>query len=185
MSVSAVVEHRWTREEYERMAAAGCFGPSQRVELIEGVVYDMPPQSPFHASAVTGAYETLRPVFSTGYTLRVQMPLTLDEISAPEPDVAVVVGSRHDYQITHPRTAVLVVEIADASLPHDRNRKALLYARAGIPEYWIVDLARRGLEVYREPSAEGYSSRTVLRAGATVSPLARLEAKIAVTSLLP
>jgi Uma2 family endonuclease len=170
MSVSAVVEHRWTREEYERMAAAGCFGPVQRVELIEGIVYDMPPQSPYHASSVTGVQETLRPVFSSGYTLRVQMPLTLDELSAPEPDVAVVAGSRHDYLTAHPRTAVLVVEVADASLAHDRNRKALLYARAGIPEYWLVDLTRRALEVYREPSTEGYRSRAVLGVGATVSP---------------
>jgi Uma2 family endonuclease len=167
------------------MAAAGCFGPSERVELIEGIVYDMPPQSPFHASAVTGTYETLSPVFSTGYTIRVQMPLTLDELSAPEPDIAVVAGSRHDYLSTHPRTAVLVVEVADASLPHDRIRKALLYARAGIPEYWIVDLTRRALEVYREPSAEGYGSRTVLSAGAAVSPWARPEAKIEVAALLP
>jgi Uma2 family endonuclease len=167
------------------MAAAGCFGADERVELIEGVVYDMSPQSSFHASAVTGVQEALRPVFSQGYTLRIQMPLGLAADSAPEPDVAVVTGSRHDYRTAHPTSAILVVEVADASLAHDRLRKALLYARAGIPEYWIVDLVRGALEVHRSPSPEGYRSRTVLGSSDTVSPLARPEISLRVVDLLP
>jgi len=185
MAVSAVKEHHWTREEYERMAEAGCFGAGERVELIEGVVYDMSPQSAFHASSVTGVEEALRRVFSQGYFLRVQMPLSLADDSAPEPDVAVLAGSRRDYRTAHPTTAALVVEVADASLAHDRSRKAPLYARAGIPECWIVDISRGTLEVYRQPSPEGYRSRVVLGAGDTVSPLDRPEVSVAVADLLP
>jgi Uma2 family endonuclease len=185
MSVSAVKEHRWTREEYERGAEAGCFGLGQRVELIEGVVYDMSPQSTFHASSVTGVAEALRSAFSTGCFLRIQMPLALEADSAPEPDVAVIAGNRRDYRTTHPATAVLVVEVADASLAYDRRRKAPLYARAGIPEYWIVDISRGTLEVYREPTPESYGSQIVLSAGEAVSPLARPEVSIAVADLLP
>jgi Uma2 family endonuclease len=185
MSVSAVKEHRWTREEYERLAEAGCFGSGQRVELVEGVVYDISPQSTFHASSITGVEEALRSALPGGYFLRIQMPLALATDSAPEPDVAVIAGSRRDYRTAHPMTAALVVEVADASLAYDRSVKATLYARAGIPEYWIVDLGRGTLEVYREPYPEGYRSRSVLGSGKTVSPLIVPGASIAVTDLLP
>ncbi len=113
------------------------------------------------------------------------MPLVLGEDSAPEPDVALVAGSLRDYRDAHPRTALLVVEVADASLAHDRFRKVPLYARAGLPEYWLLDIARPALEVYRDPSPEGYRTKMVLGRGDAVSPLALPEAAIQVADLLP
>ncbi len=166
------------------MAASGFFPPEARVELIDGLVYDMTPQSSGHTTSVHLAAEALRPAFPGSY-LRVQSPLALGERSAPEPDVAVVAGSPRDYRDGHPSTALLVVEVADHSLLHDRQRKLPLYATAGIPEAWILNFKQKALEVYREPVDGLYCSRTVLRAGESVSPLTGPGISIAVADLLP
>lgn len=185
MAVATVEVHRWTREEYERMAAAGFFPPEARVELVEGVVYDMAPQTSFHSTGVYAFEEELRAVFSSGYAIRAQMPLALGDDSEPEPDIAVVPGSFKDYAYAHPTTAVLVVEVADSSISHDKRRKIPLYAQAGIPESWLLNLRRKVLEVYRDPVDGLYRSRTLLRLGDTVSPLARPEAVLSVASFFP
>jgi len=184
MAVAAVDVHRWTREEYERMAAEGYFAPDSRVELIEGVVYDMSPQNSAHTSGLHRGLRLLNAVFADAY-IRVQSPLALGEASEPEPDLAVVPGRLEDYEGAHPTTARLVVEVADSSLAHDRLRKIPVYARHGIPEAWLLDLKARRLEVHRDPLDGVYRTRRVLRAGAAVSPLARPEARIAVADLLP
>jgi Uma2 family endonuclease len=187
MAVATVETHRWTREEYERLAAKGFFPPGKRVELVEGVIYDMAPQNSPHATALRLSNEDLRTLFpaADGYEIRPQLPLALGEDSEPEPDLAVVSGSILDYRDHHPTTALLVVEIADNSLFHDRERKIPLYASHGIPESWLLNLSRRTLEVYREPSGDGYQTRTVLRAGASISPLSRPDRSIRVAELLP
>jgi Uma2 family endonuclease len=172
MSIAAVETHRWTREEYERIAEAGFFPPDQRVELIEGVVYDMTPQSSLHATGVRLIEEALRSAFGRGFDCRVQMPLVLDPDSEPEPDLAVVRGTPRDFRDAHPTTAVLVVEVADTSLGHDRRRKAPAYARHGIPELWIVDLRAGGVEVHREPSEGAYRSVARLGREGSIRPLA-------------
>jgi len=115
----------------------------------------------------------------------VQLPLALGPYSEPEPDVAVVEGTIDDYVEAHPSTAVLVVEVADASLQFDRTRKAALYARAGIPDYWIVNLLDGVLEVHRQPEGDAYRERLVLPSQERVRPLARPEVEIAVAELLP
>lgn len=185
MAIAAVDTHHWTREEYERLVEEGHFQPGNRVELIDGVIYEMTAQKSLHVAGVEAASEALRAVFPEGYRIRCQYPLALGHDSEPEPDVAVVSGHWSDYIDSHPTTAILVVEVADSSLYHDRKRKASLYARVRIPEYWILNLARKRLEVYRDPKDGAYTSRTVLRAGDTVSPLSRPEASIPVTDLLP
>lgn len=184
MAVAAIDFHRWTRKEYEQMAASGFFPPEARVELIEGLVYDMTPQSSGHTTSVHLAAAALRPAFPDRY-FRIQSPLALGERSAPEPDVAVVAGSPRDYRDDHPATALLVVEVADASLLHDRQRKLPLYASAGIPETWILNFRQKALEVYRDPADGVYRSRILLRAGDSVSPLAGSGLSIAVADLLP
>ena len=98
MAVSAVNVHQWTREEYERLAADGFFGPEGRVELVEGIVYDMSPQKSLHASGVRLVERALSRIFSDGWDVRGQMPLALGDDSEPEPDVAVVAGSPRDYR---------------------------------------------------------------------------------------
>jgi Uma2 family endonuclease len=187
MAVANIEEHRWTRREYERLAAKGFFPPDKRVELIEGVIYDMSPQSSLHATAYRLAQEVLRLVFppAAGYEIRGQLPLVLGEDSEPEPDVAVVPGGIRDYREDHPTTALLIVEIADSSLLHDRKRKVPLYARHGIPETWLLNLPRRALEVYRDPVHGVYRARKVLRAGEAIAPVTRPEAAVAVEDLLP
>ena len=183
--VTATVEaHRWTREKYETAAAAGAFD-GERVELVDGVIYDRPRQSPRHATGVSKAHIALEAVFRDGYDVRSQGPLALGAESMPEPDVAVVVGEPDDYRKAHPTTALLVVEVSAASELHDRNRKAALYARAGIPEYWMVNLVRDCVEVHRDPVDGAYRTRQVLGRGERIAPLARPEAAVAVEELLP
>jgi Uma2 family endonuclease len=176
--------HRWSRRDYHRMVETGLLSPDERTELLDGVIYTMSPQGSRHAAVVHLVAEALRPVFP-GSHLRLQAPVGLGEYSEPEPDLAVVPGKLRDYLDAHPTTALLVVEVADSSLRHDRLRKLPLYARWHIPEVWIVDLKAAALEVYRDPAGDSYRSRTVLRAGDRMAPLASPDAVVAVSDLLP
>ena len=185
MATATIDTRRWTREEYERLVEQGFFHPGERLELIEGVIYEMTPQSSYHATGVRLTERALHPFYEHGFDIRCQMPLAVESDSEPEPDIAIVVGEPQDYLSAHPTTAVLIVEVADSSLLRDRKRKARLYARAGIPEYWINNLVKKCLEVYRDPQAGVYTTRFILREGDSVSPLSRPEALIPVTSLLP
>src|SRR3954453_3005011 len=187
MALAQVGEHRWTRQDYERLAAEGFFRPGQRVELVAGVIYDRPPLNSHLSTAYRLAQEALRAVFppEAGYEIRGQLPLALSEDSEPEPDLAVVAGGLRDYRDSPPATALLVVEIADSSLLHDRKRKIPLYARCGIPEAWLCNLARRAYEVYRDPENGIYQTRLVLRAGDTIPPLSQPEACLRISDLLP
>lgn len=185
MSASVTQVHRWTRQQYENMVTSGIFHPEERLELIDGYIIDMAPQSSFHAATVQLAENALRSAFGTAYTVRVQMPLALDDNSEPEPDIAVVVGGPRDYLQEHPSTAVLIVEVADASLVHDRGAKKALYARNGIQEYWIVNLKDGVLEVCRAPEQAAYRSQIVLHRGDSLQPAACPDHSIAVAELLP
>jgi Uma2 family endonuclease len=154
MTIPALQTRRWTRAEYERMAETGVLRPDERVELLDGeILLVMTPQNSPHAAVIGKTEDVLRQTFGRGIWVRTQMPLILDPDSEPEPDLAVVPGSPSDYVQEHPRTALLVVEVADTTLEKDRGRKAATYARAGIPEYWIVNLVDHCLEVYRDPIA--------------------------------
>lgn len=177
--------HRWTRQQYEDMVLRDIFRPGERVELIDGVIVDMWPQKSAHSVATRLVEDALRAVFATRHDVRVQMPLALDDTSEPEPDVAVVPGKARDYAKAHPTTAALVVEIADTTLALDRKTKRALYARNGIPEYWIANLNDDCLEVYRDIREGQYRFQTILRRGDNVSPLGRPDHVVAVADLLP
>jgi Uma2 family endonuclease len=177
--------HRWTRSEYHRMVATGVFPPEARLELLDGEIVEMSAQKGPHASAVDLVEEALRVGFGKGFYVRGQKPLRLDDYSEPEPDIALVEGSIRDYADHHPTAAILVVEVADTTLAYDRLNKAAVYARTGIPEYWILNLRDRCLEVYRRPAAGAYSERILLIEGETVSPLADPGLRIEVADLLP
>ncbi|HEX3528606.1 MAG TPA: Uma2 family endonuclease [Thermoanaerobaculia bacterium] len=185
MAVADIDLYRWTREEYERLVESGAFPSEAKLELVDGLVYQMAPQTSFHSTGVRAAQEGLGRAFTDGFDIRVQMPLVLGESSEPEPDVAVVTGHFSDYSFSHPTTAVLVVEVAERSLSHDRQKKIPLYARAGIPEAWLLVLPQRILEVYREPRDGAYRSRTVLKLGEAVSPLASPGVSIPVAAFFP
>lgn len=190
MSIAQV--RRWTREEYDKMVEMGIFAPGERVELIDGEVLNMAAQKSGHATGVRLAEDALRVAFGPGFDVRVQMPLGLDPSSEPEPDVTVVRGSPRDYRDAHPTTALLVVEVAETTISFDRQQKGSLYARAGVADYWIVNLIDRRLEVYRDPAPMpqaryGWGYRTVQHYTAEefVSPLAVLQARVSVADLLP
>jgi len=185
--------HLWTREEYYRMGDVGLFR-DRRVELIEGQVIEMSALGSPHVTAVTLATQALRDVFGQGWVVRVQAPLNIKMGMGadPEPDIAIVEGNIRDYRDEHPQTADLLIEIADTSVKYDRQRKGSLYARAWIDDYWIVNLKKRQLEIYRNPITDAtapfgfkYRDKLVLKEGDSVSPLAKPEAVIAVADLLP
>lgn len=177
--------HCWSRAEYERIVDAGGFAPGVRVELLDGKIIDMSPQKSAHATAVGLVEEALRTCLPHGFHVRSQKPLALDDRSEPEPDVAVVPGRLRDYADTHPRTAVLIVEVADSSLAYDRTSKATAYARNGIGEYWVLNLRERVLEVHREPAEQGYRNRAVLGTAEQIAPLVAPGACVHIDDLLP
>jgi Uma2 family endonuclease len=190
--MATALVRRWTRQEYDRMVAAGVFPPGERAELIDGEILAMTPQGSAHATAIRLTEDILRMTFGAGYDVRIQLPLALDPSSEPEPDVTVVRGSPRDYRDAHPASALLVVEVADTTLLYDREQKGSLYARAGVAEYWIVNLLDRSLEVYRDPAplpqaryGWEYRMKERYRAGDHISPLAASQARVAVADLLP
>lgn len=185
MSTTAERPHAWTRAEYDRMIETGIFHPEAHLELIEGEILTMSPQGSRHLTAILLVDMALRAVFSTGYVVRTQAPIALGDRSEPEPDVSVVAGTPRDYRDSHPATAELVVEIADRTLGFDRGKKKALYARAGVGEYWIVNLNDSRLEVWRHPRNGIYEEERSLGPENWVAPLARPDDAIAIADLLP
>ena len=182
---------RWRRVEYERLIETGFFRPGDPVELVGGHLIVAEPQGSRHFAAVQALEEALRRAFGPGWQVRAQGPLALDDESEPEPDVAVVAGSFRDYVSAHPSRPVLVVEVSESSLALDRDHKGSLYARAGLADYWIVNLADQVLEVHRDPGPDQgapfgwrYRSVEVLPREGSVSPLARPEASVRLRDLL-
>jgi Uma2 family endonuclease len=178
---------RVTRERYWGLVADGVIGPDDRVELLEGVIVAMSPHGPPHSFVIGTLTSRLGALVPTGTFLRVQLPLDVSDWSTPEPDFAVVAGRPADYADAHPTTALLVIEVADGSLAQDRITKGAIYAAAGIPEYWIVNLRDRGVEVHRDPIAPERRYRDVARRvpGETLSALHVPHAAIAVADVLP
>lgn len=192
VSIPARLKRRFTRADLYRMEAAGVILPEERVELIDGelALKELPNSS--HATAVSLCHEALRQIFGAGYVVRVQLPLTLSERDEPLPDLAVVQGNIRDFEAHHPTSAVLIVEISETTLAFDRRVKGSLYAWAGVPDYWIVNLAERVIEVYRQPAPASrtrygyaYQSQQVYRPDENLAPLASPESAIPVTELLP
>ena len=168
------------------------FGEDDHLELLDGLLVVREPQGSRHGAAVAALCEVLARAFSAGFHVRPQLPVALDDTSEPEPDVVVVRGGPWDYVSAHPSRPVLVVEIAETSLAVDRRHKGGLYARAGIADYWIVNLPDAVLEIYREPAPSGsapfgweYRSVQLLTRDASVRPLAGSSPHIAVADLLP
>ena len=183
----------WTREEFERAADLGLFKPGERLELIEGeIIRKVAPMKTPHAVGILLAQKILFRTFGDGYTVRIQLPLGLGKRNEPEPDFAVTVGTERDQLPDHPSKALLIVEVADSTLRLDRGRKARVYAMAGIPEYWIVNVQDRLLEVHRDPNpmaslplGHHYRSITRLTATDSITPLAAPDSSILVGNLLP
>lgn len=157
---------RLRRREYDRMVDLGFF-EGEHVELIHGTVVQMSPIGPPHSAHVDRLNELLLPKLIGRATVRIQQPFLAADESEPEPDVAVV--PHGSYDDGHPDRAFLVVEVAETSLDYDRDTKAPLYAASGVPEYWIVDIAGRAVEVHRDLAdgryrhVERFTAQAVLR----------------------
>src|SRR5437588_831044 len=183
---------RWTKDEYYRLCDEGWFN-ERRVQLIGGEIVEMAAQKNWHAWAITATEKALSAAFGPSYWVRVQMSLDLSPYSVPDPDLAVIAGAFTTHRTTsNPTSALLIVEVSETTLAYDRNRKASLYAAAGIGDYWIVNLVDRQVEVYRDPVPDPnarfgwrYASETDLQPGDGVSPLALPAATLAVADLLP
>ena len=187
----SVKVHLWTVDEYYQMAELGFFH-GKRVELIEGEIIEMSPMKSPHMTGITLASEILRQIFIQDYTIRVQGPMNFSEITEPEPDVAVVKGKIRDFTVAHPKNAELIIEVSDSTLRYDRTKKASLYAKNKIQEYWIVNVKDKRLEVFRRPIKDktafygfGYAEIQIFIEKDTVSPLAKPDAKINVADILP
>jgi Uma2 family endonuclease len=150
------------------------------------------PQGAPHYAAIMKTAKALEAAFGPGWTVRTQGPIGLDDDSEPEPDLAVVPGDPDHYVREHPSRPVLTVEVSESSLAIDRRHKGSLYARAGLPDYWVLNLVDRVLEVYREPVADAsapfgwrYARSETFDAATRVSPLAVPGSSISVTQLFP
>lgn len=183
---------RWTVDEYDRLASDGFF-VGKRVELVAGRIYQMAPRFEPHVAAVSLSAKALEQAFGPHFWVRRQDPLHLGNRSKPEPDIAVVAGSENDTIDTGaPTTALLVVEVADSSLRLDRGRRARVFARHGIADYWIVNLIDRQLEVHRSPGADPndpsrfrYGTVQILKLEQFVTPLGAPQSSIPVAALFP
>ncbi len=170
-------------DRYHDLIDGGLLGEDDRVELIEGVLVAMSPKGPEHDAAVEWLTERFVTELAGRASVRVQSALTFPDLnSEPEPDLVVV--ARDAPRPRHPSAALLVVEVAVSSLSYDRRVKAPLYARAGVPEYWIVDLASEAVERFRSPIASDYADTQRLTAGATLVPEALGAPAVALNELL-
>jgi Uma2 family endonuclease len=154
------------RAEYERLVAEGAFD-DERVELLGGVIVEMSPRDPRHDFAIERLNARLVELARGRASVRPQLSFVASDDSVPEPDLALVPVA--DYDLAHPTSALLVIEVANASLRKDRSIKAEIYARAGVPEYWVVDLAGRCVEVRAEPRDGVYATLATARPGDTLA----------------
>lgn len=155
--------HRLDVDTYNRIVASGAL-EGQHIELLDGTIVDMSPKSPAHVSVVTHLMRHF--AAAPQWWMQIQDPIEVPPDSEPEPDLAIASERPPRGQLL--RTAALVVEVAVTSQPIDRNVKARLYARAGIPVYWLIDVPARAVEVRTGPAELGYESVETYRAGQTV-----------------
>jgi Uma2 family endonuclease len=181
---------RFTVEQFYKLDELGFF-EDRKVELIEGVIHEMTIHTP-HATATRLASYLLKEVFGAGWVVSDSLPLDTGRRSLLLPDFTVAAGSVRDFSIAHPTTAALVIEISDSTLRKDRTIKAHVYAQANLPDYWIVNLVDRQLEVHRnpgpDPSRRGrfrYADVTIVPESGRIAPLAAPQSEIAVAELLP
>jgi Uma2 family endonuclease len=178
---------RVTREQYFALVDHGVLTEDDHVELLEGVIVAMAPEGPRHSEVVELVGDALRAALGDRARVRTGHPFDASAWSVPEPDIGVVPGRLRDYLDRHPSSAHLVVEVAASSLPQDRLTKAPIYAAAGIPEYWIVNLRQDHVEVHRvpDPAARRYAVVEVAGRGSRLALVAFPDVSVAVDDLLP
>jgi hypothetical protein len=181
-----LLRRSFTVEEYHKMAQVGILSEDDRVELLEGEIVEMTPIGSRHAACVNRLNRLFSDRVGAQAIVSIQNPIRLSERSEPQPDLALLKPEPDFYAMAHPgpEDVLLVIEVAETSPDYDREFKIPLYARAGIPEAWLVDLQAEAIEVYRKPSPQGYGE--VRRAGRNqrIAPKPLPELELAVADLL-
>ena len=185
-TIASPRERTFTVSEYHRLAHHGILQENDRVELLDGRIYEMNPIGSRHAQCVRRLTTLLVLKVTPKALVSIQNPVRLDDRSEPEPDVALlepkeVYGSRHP----RPDDVLLLIEVADTTLDFDRDVKPLLYARAGVRELWVLALEEERVHVYRRPGSNGYAEHAVVERGAALDITALPEVgAIAVADML-
>lgn len=178
--------HRFTVEEFEALGRLEEFWDGPRLELVEGEIVEMAPIGPDHGSCVLRLNTWFSARLGDRALVSVQSALRLGDLSEPQPDLMLLVPPLQRYRHRHPTAedVLLLVEVANTSLAFDRGTKAALYARYGVPEIWIVDLAGGAIEVLTEPSPAGYGVVERRGRGEVVAPAAFADVALAVDDVL-
>jgi Uma2 family endonuclease len=181
-----VVRRALTVAEYHRMGEVGILNEDDRVELIEGELVAMSPIGSEHSGTVNAITQCLVEAIGRRGIVAVQNPVRLDDLSEPQPDFSVLKPRADFYRRATPlpHEVLLIIEVADSSLAYDRNVKRSLYARHGIPEFWIVNLVAGKIEVCRTPEGEQYTSISRVGRDRVLEPLLLPGAVIPVAALL-
>lgn len=174
---------KWSTQEYHNMIATGIF-KDRRLELLDGEIVEMSPESPLHYYQAQSSVEYLQLLLKDQAYIRFNGPISLTD-SEPEPDLAIVKNPKEKYINHHPNQAeiLLLIEVSHSTLAYDLNDKKKTYARNNIPEYWIIDLKHSQLYIFRNPKQENYEFQLILKEG-KLKPLAFSELEIEVQKLL-
>lgn len=177
----------FTVDEFYRMADAGIFREDDRLELLDGEIIEMTPIGPPHAACVTLLNRLLIERLGRRAVVTPQNPARLDDLTEPQPDLCIARWRDDGYATAHPRPddLLLVVEVADTSLPYDRDRKAPRYALARIPETWVIDLNAEAIHAFRGPSDGRYGVARTFGRNDTIDILAFPDIRIAVDDIIP
>jgi len=166
--------HRFTVDEYHKLIEVGILTENDRLELIDGYLVEKMPHDPIHDGTLQKVNRRLLRLLPPGWEARVQMAITLSR-SEPEPDLAIVRESTDLYMSRHPsgQDFGIVIEVSNSSLDSDRDDKIPMYARDGIPVYWIVNLVHRQVEVYEQPTGASpsptYGLQKIYKSGDSIS----------------
>ena len=192
--INAQIEHElepqirlWSIADYHQMIEAGILDEDDRVELLEGKIVCMSPQQPFHAASVQRSANHLYELLRGKAEIRAQLPVILGNDSEPEPDLAVVRFDANEYSFRHPEVPdiYLLIEVADSTIAKDRNQKARIYAKNRVLEYWILDLQKRQVYVFRQPEESTYREKLILNSDDSITMQAFPDVAIALNAMFP
>lgn len=171
-----------SRKEFDQMVHAGIFdGSDEHVELLAGMLVTMSPHDPAPSRVVEWLTQQIILRTQGRYRIRCQLPFAASEWSEPEPDVGVF-SKDQPLEDDHPSASLLLIEVSHTTLKHDRLKR-VVYAAAGVPEYWIIRVKDMTVEVYTDPRSDGYATCRILRDGDVVRPTTIPDLEIAVAEL--
>jgi len=181
-----LLRHKFTVEQYHQMADSGILTQSDRVELIRGEIIEMSPIGTRHAACVMRLIALFSKKLSDRAIVNIQNPVALDDTSELQPDVTLLQPRQDFYESAHPQASdiFLIVEVADTTAKCDREIKIPLYAQENITEVWLVEINQQGIEVYRDPTANGYQAVQKFRPGQTLSIQAFPDVNLTVNEIL-